>query len=70
MHEVEDQDTLLGGDHGVQFWRTATLLQMMGCYVKDYEDVKQLLHGKRREAMRMELGGHIQRREELRVEAN
>ena len=68
MHEVEDQDTLLGGDHGVQFWRTATLLQMTGCYLKDYEDVKRLLHGKRREAMRMEMGGHIQRREELRAE--
>jgi hypothetical protein len=40
MHEVEDQDTLLGGDHGAQFWRTATLLQMMGCYLIDYEDVK------------------------------
>jgi hypothetical protein len=65
---VEDQDTLLGGDHGVHFWRTATLLQMTGCYLKDYEDVKRLLHGKRREAMRMEMGGHIQRRKELRAE--
>ena len=59
MHEVEDQDTLLGGDHGLQFWRTATLLQMTRCYLKDYEDVKRLLHGKRREATRMEMAGHI-----------
>ena len=27
-----------------------------------------MLHGKRREAMRMEMGGHIQRREERRAE--
>ena len=68
MHEVEDQDTLLGGDHGVQFWRTATMLQMTSCYLKDCKNVKRLLHRKRRESMRMEMGGHIQRQEELRVE--
>ena len=68
MHEAEEQDILFGGDHGLWFWRTVTILQVTSCYIKDYEDVKKMLHGKQREAMRMEMGGHIQRREERRAE--
>ena len=34
----------------------------------DYEGVKKMLHGKQREGMRMEMGEHIQRREERRAE--
>ena len=68
MHDAEEQGKLLGGDHGLRYWRTATLLQVTSRYIKEYEEVKKMLHGKRREAMRMEMGGHIQRREERRAE--
>ena len=68
MIDTTEQQRLLEGNHGLTFWRLATLGQMAACHQKEYEDAKKDIHGKRREALRLKMGDHIQRREEKRAE--